>query len=157
MSRSSSSPSLGGIHCWRMPQVLHEYNSLSWIKYPLALRVRRWVLVSSYGIIPSHRYSMIDFCKSSSGPAGLTTTTNGFACPESSVVGPTVAPGLAPDIGNGPPSPDGGPSTETYPPSSGEPPGTHIKISSLSQIEGLNRFCVNTPRGGDSWLDPSRA
>jgi hypothetical protein len=157
MSRSSSLPSSGVIHHWRMPEVLRRYNSLSWIKYPLALRVRHQVLVSSSGIITSHRYSAIGFCQSCSEPVGLITTTNAFACPGSSVVGPTGAPGLAPDISDGPPSADGGPGTETGLPSSGEPSGTRARTSSSSQIEGLNRSYTNTPGGGDSRLDPSWA
>jgi hypothetical protein len=73
-------PSLGGgIHCWRMPEVLRRYNSLLWINYPLALCARRRILVSLSGIIPSRRYFAIGFHQSSSRHAGPTTTTNTFA------------------------------------------------------------------------------
>jgi hypothetical protein len=36
-------------------------------------------------------------------------------------------------------------------------PGVGFGISSSSRILGLNKSCVNTPRGGGSWLDPNRA
>jgi hypothetical protein len=101
--------------------VMCRYNSLSWIKYTLALCVRCRVSISSSGIVPSHKYSVIGFHQFSSGLAGPATTTNAFTCPGSSVVGPAETPGLAPDIGDGPPSLDRGPGTETGPPSSGEP------------------------------------
>jgi hypothetical protein len=150
-------PSSGGIHHWKMPEVLRRYNSLSWIRYPLALRARCRVLVSSSGITPSYRYSAIGFCQSTSGLGSPITATNSFACPGSGMVGSVGAPGLAPDIGDGTPYTDGGFGTEIDPPSSGEPPppGAHAGISSSSLIECLNRSCVNTPGGGNSWLDPS--
>jgi hypothetical protein len=126
----------GGIHHWRMPEVLHRYNSLSWIRYPLALRVRRRVPVSSSGIISSCRYLAIGYSQSTSGLGGPTMATNFFACTRYGAVGPTGASRLTPDIGDGQPSPDRGPGMETGTPSSRGAPGARVGASSSSRTEG---------------------
>jgi hypothetical protein len=88
------------------------------------------------------------------GPTIATTSPSG---PGLGAIGPAEAPGLASDIGAGPFSPGGVPGTDIELPSSGEAPGERTEMSSLGQIEGLNKSCVNTPGGGGSRLDPSRA
>jgi hypothetical protein len=42
-------------------------------------------------------------------------------------------------------------------PSFREALGERARISSLSQIEGLSKSCMNIPGGGGSRLDPGRA
>jgi hypothetical protein len=76
--------------------------------------------------------------------------------PGLSVIGPIKAPGLAFNIGTGPFSPGMVLGMGVELPSSGEAPGKHVGISSR-QIEGLNKSSMNTPGGGGSRLDPSRA
>jgi hypothetical protein len=56
-----------------------------------------------------------------------------------------------------PSSPGGVSGMGTDPPMWGEPPCEFAGVSSVSRIEGLSRSYMNTPRGGDSRLDPSRA
>jgi hypothetical protein len=82
---------------------------------------------------------------------------NSYACPRSGVICLAEALGLSPDVGAGPSSPGGVPDMEIGPPLSGEAPDTSAGVSSPSWIEGMNRSCANTPRGGDSQLDPSWA
>jgi hypothetical protein len=150
-------PSSGGIHHCRIRDVLCRYNSRSWIRYPLALRVRRWVLASSSGIIPSWRYLVIDVRQFISRPGRPTVATISSFCLGSGVLGLVEAPGQAPSITAGSCLPGGVPGAETGVPSLGEVPGAIARVSSSSRMEGLKRSCANTPGGGDSRLDPSRA
>jgi hypothetical protein len=140
-----------------MLEVLQWYSLLSWIKYPLALRARHRVSVSSSGIVPSWRYSTISFYQSTSGLSGPTTAITSPVGPGFGAIGPAEAFGLASGIGNVPLSPGEAPGTGAKLHSSRGPPGEHAGVSSSSHIEGLNRSCTNTPDGGDSLLDPSRA
>jgi hypothetical protein len=56
-----------------------------------------------------------------------------------------------------PPSPGGVLGTDTGLSSPSEDPGASVEMSSSSQMEGLNKSCVNTPGAGGSRLDPSWA
>jgi hypothetical protein len=71
----------------------------------LALCVRRRVLISSSGIVPSQRYSEIGFCQSASGLGGPTIAATSPLGPGLGSIGPAMAPGLASDTGTGPFSP----------------------------------------------------
>jgi hypothetical protein len=87
------------------------------------------------------------FRQSASGLGGSTIATNSPARPGSAVIGLAEALRLAPDIGIGLPSPGGVPGMETDSPSLGKPSGRRARVFSSSQIEDLNRSCMNTPGG----------
>jgi hypothetical protein len=136
-----------------MYEVLRRYSLLSWIRYPLALRVRSQVLVSSPVIVPSWRYLAIGFRQSVSGLGGPTIAATSPSGPGLGAIGSAETLRLASDICAGPLSPSGVPSTDIELPLSRDALGEHTGTSSLSQIVGLNKSRVNTPRGGGSWLD----
>jgi hypothetical protein len=110
----------------------------------LALRARRQVLVLSYGVVPSQRYSEIGFHQSASGLDGLTTTATSLSGPGLGLIGPAEVLGLASDTDARPFSLGGVPGVGTELPSSGEVPGGCTRISSSSRIGGLNKSYVNT-------------
>jgi hypothetical protein len=127
------------------------------IQVPFGPTRRHRASVSSSGIVPSRRYSLIGFHQSTSGLGGLTTTAIFPLGPRFSVVGPAEAFGLASDISAGPFSSGRVPSVGIELPPSREALGERARISSLSRIEGLSESCMNKPEGGGSWLDPSQA
>jgi hypothetical protein len=122
----------------------------------LVLCARCWVLVSSSGIVPSRRYSAIQFCQSALGLGVLTIAATSPSGLGLGATGPIEALRLASDIGARPFSPCWVPGMGIEPPMSGEAPSDCTGISSSSRIVGLNKSCVNTPGGGGSWLDLSQ-
>jgi hypothetical protein len=88
---------------------------------------------------------------------GLTKTTISPSHTRLGAIGSAETPGLPSDIGVGPFSPSGFPGTGVELSSSEEGPGECTGISSSSQVDGLNKSGANTPRGGVSRLDSSRA
>jgi hypothetical protein len=113
--------------------------------------VRHQVSVSSSGIVASRRYSAIGFYQSTFGLGGLIIAATYPSGPSLSIVGSAEVPGLASDVGARPPSLNGVPSMDILLPSYGETPCERTTMSYSSWIEGLNKSCKNTPRGGGSW------
>jgi hypothetical protein len=123
----------------------------------LALRSRRQVLVSSSSIVPNWRYPEISFHQSALGLGGPTTSATSPLGPGLGSIGQAEFLGMASDTGAEPFSPGRVPGAGTEMSSSGEVPGECTRISSLSRIEGLYKSYANTPGGGGSRLDLSRA
>jgi hypothetical protein len=122
----------------------------------LALRTRRWVLVSSSGMVPRWRYLEIGLHQSVVGLGSLIIAATSPSGPGLSLISPTEGPGSAFDIGTGTSSPGAAPGTGIESSSSEEVSGVGSEISSSSQMEGLNKSCANTPGGGGLQLDPNR-
>jgi hypothetical protein len=97
------------------------------------------------------------FFQSASGSDGPTTSTISPPGSWLGLIGPTGAPGLTSEVRVGASLPGRVPSNGTGLSSPGEILGVGTGISSSSWMEGLNKSYVNTPGGGGSWLDPSRA
>jgi hypothetical protein len=112
-------------------------------------------LISLFGIAPSQRYLKIGFCQSASGLGGLTTAAISCLSPEFGSEGLAEALEVASETKIRPFSPDEvlGVGIELSSPR--EVPDTGIRTSYSSQMEGLNKSYANTPRGDDSWHDPS--
>jgi hypothetical protein len=90
-------------------------------------------------------------CQSVTGLGGPTTATNSFVCPGPGVICSAEALEQSPNVGMGLSSLGGGGArTETSLPSLWEALSVSVGVSSSSRIEGLNRYCANTPRGGNS-------
>jgi hypothetical protein len=122
----------------------------------LAQSTRHRVSVSSSGIVPSQRYSVIGFHQSASGLGCPMTVATSPLGPGLGAIGPTEAPGLASGVGAEPFSLGRVPDMGIEVPSSGEVPGKRTGTSSWSRMEGLNKFYVNTPGGIGSRLDLSQ-
>jgi hypothetical protein len=123
----------------------------------LAQHTRCWDSASSSGIVPSQRYSEIGFHQSTSGLGGPMTVAISPSGPRFGLMGPTGSPWLTSKVG-------AEPSFSWWGhwlwyrvglSSSGEAPSMGTGISSSSLMEGLNKSCVNTLRGGGSRLDLS--
>jgi hypothetical protein len=121
----------------------------------LALRVRRRVSISSSGIVPNQRYSIIGFHQSTLGLGGSTTAATSPSGHGLGAIGPTEVPGLDSGVGAWTFSLGGLHGMGTEAPLSGDVLGECTETSSLNQIEGLNKSCTNTPRGVGSRLDLS--
>jgi hypothetical protein len=119
--------------------------------------VRSWVLISSSSMVPNRRDSINGFHQSTLRLDGPTIATISPSSPRLGVMGPAEAPGPASDIGTAPSSSDEAPGASIELPSTKKPPSGRAMVSSLSWIEGLNKYCVNTPEGGGSQFNPSRA
>jgi hypothetical protein len=115
------------------------------------------VLVSSSGMVPSQRYLEIVLRQSIVGLGGLTIASTSHSGPGLGLISLTEDLGSAFDVGTRPSSLGGTPGTSIELLASGDVLGAGSRISSLSQMEGLNKSCVNTPGGGGSQLDLNRA
>jgi hypothetical protein len=137
--------------------VLRRYISSLWISYPLAWHARHRVSVLPSSILPSRRYSEIGLYQSVLLLDGLTMAVisppGSWACP----IGPIEFLGPALEIGVAPSLSDRVPDMGVRLSSPGENPGVGAGICSSSQMEGLNKSCMNTLEGGGSQLDLSRA
>jgi hypothetical protein len=153
-----------------MPELLRRYNSSLWIRYPLAQRAKCQVLFSSSGIILSWRYSEIGSHQSVLGLGSPVIALISAPGSQSRPSSPAGVPGLASKVGTGPPSPGrvlgagvglsspgGVPDVGVAMSLPGGAPSVGTRQSSSRWMDGLNKSCVNTPRGGGSRLDPSRA
>jgi hypothetical protein len=92
MSRSNALPSSMGMHHWRIPEVLREYNLSSWMRYPLAWRAKHGAWGSPSGIAPSYKYLKSGIRRSGSEPNGLVTTATSDLGSRSWPVGPSRGP-----------------------------------------------------------------
>jgi hypothetical protein len=122
---------------------VRQYNSLSWMRYPLAQRTSRWVSILSSGIATSWRYSEIgyrQFVLEPDGPVTATISIPGFRV---GLVGLPGVPRSVFRVRGGSPSPGGVLSAG-------------VRLSSSSRMDNLMRSCTNTLKGGCSRLDPSR-
>jgi hypothetical protein len=125
------------------------------VDIPLALRVRRRVLISSSGIVPSQRYSTIGFRQSALGLGDPTIAATSPSGPGLGAIGPAEAPGSTSDMGARLFCLGGTPGAGIELPLPREDSGKRTEMSSSSRIEGLNKSCVITLGGGGSQLDPS--
>jgi hypothetical protein len=123
----------------------------------LALCVRHRVSVLSSSMVPSRRYSEIGLHQFIAWLGGPTTATTSPSGHELGLISLVEGPGSAFDINTRPSSPGGIPGAGIEPLASEEVPDVGSGISSSSQMEGLNKSCMNTPGGGGSRLDPNQA
>jgi hypothetical protein len=127
------------------------------MRYHLPRCARCQVLVSSTGIVPSRRYSEIVFHPSASGLGGFTTTTISPLGSWCGSICPIKIPGFTSEVRVGPSLPDMVPGAGCGLSSLMEISGVGTGISTSSQMDNLNKSCVNMPRVGGSQLDLRRA
>jgi hypothetical protein len=103
------------------------------------------------GYCPSQRYLEIGFCQSTSGMGSLTTSTISPSGPRFGSIGSAAPPlGFTSEVGDWSSFPGGVLGIGIGLSSLGEVSDVGARLSSSSQMEGLNKSCANTPGCGSS-------